>query len=449
MLLLVVTCGCAEKAGGDADAGQASHEYLEVLENVPGRKPDEIWYNVLLNGRKAGRHRLLLWALDGKPDMFLADTRTELVVGSGKEASLSVFERRALVDSNDVLSALRWREKEGDEVMIEGKGVETSAGRWMLVKGGKMAALRTDGPVRLPIRYRWLFDLHGDVPSRVVNYVEIDTENLQLVEKEIHLFPASAGRWNEVSASCRPPGGDSAGWSIAEQRPKGKKEVEQLLVFGKDGIPRCASTSFGMLRLEFLRTESEPELPGKPVDLRPFESVPFEPPWPKSESPEFVVYRMEGLPDGYPVEMLEGPGQDVIAHPGRGIFLVKVTESPVPPVVPYPGHAGMQRFLDSTALLPLDAESIRSVTRRLSAGKRQAFELATEFRRFVSLRVEPNRRFALVPADKVLQSGRGDCAEQATLLVALLRAAGIPARAVMGLFLSGKEFRRHMWVEAW
>jgi transglutaminase-like putative cysteine protease len=54
---------------------------------------------------------------------------------------------------------------------------------------------------------------------------------------------------------------------------------------------------------------------------------------------------------------------------------------------------------------------------------------------------------------EVLRAKRGDCTEHAVLVVALCRAAGIPARAVSGLeYLStdGKALAGfHAWAEAW
>ncbi len=54
-------------------------------------------------------------------------------------------------------------------------------------------------------------------------------------------------------------------------------------------------------------------------------------------------------------------------------------------------------------------------------------------------------------AVETLKAGFGDCGEHAVLLTALLRAAGIPARVVMGLVYmeSGKGYYYHAWVSAY
>lgn len=61
----------------------------------------------------------------------------------------------------------------------------------------------------------------------------------------------------------------------------------------------------------------------------------------------------------------------------------------------------------------------------------------------------------IVPAAQVYRIKRGDCTEHTVLTVALLRKLGVPARAVVGMYLSeeflGKRdvFVYHMWAEAY
>jgi transglutaminase-like putative cysteine protease len=50
-------------------------------------------------------------------------------------------------------------------------------------------------------------------------------------------------------------------------------------------------------------------------------------------------------------------------------------------------------------------------------------------------------------AEKVLETGRGDCNEAATLFVALARSTGLPARTVAGLIYLNGRFYYHAWAE--
>jgi hypothetical protein len=55
----------------------------------------------------------------------------------------------------------------------------------------------------------------------------------------------------------------------------------------------------------------------------------------------------------------------------------------------------------------------------------------------------------LPSAIEILRNRRGDCNEHATLAVALLRTAGIPARIVIGIALLDGRFYYHAWLEYW
>ncbi len=50
---------------------------------------------------------------------------------------------------------------------------------------------------------------------------------------------------------------------------------------------------------------------------------------------------------------------------------------------------------------------------------------------------------------EALTGRQGDCKDHSVLAIAMLRAAGIPARASAGLFPLGSKFYYHMWVEAY
>ena len=52
-------------------------------------------------------------------------------------------------------------------------------------------------------------------------------------------------------------------------------------------------------------------------------------------------------------------------------------------------------------------------------------------------------------AKEILVHKKGDCNEHAALLTALLRAAGIPARIVVGLVYNEGKFYYHAWNEAY
>jgi transglutaminase-like putative cysteine protease len=52
-------------------------------------------------------------------------------------------------------------------------------------------------------------------------------------------------------------------------------------------------------------------------------------------------------------------------------------------------------------------------------------------------------------AKSILEHRKGDCNEHATLVAALLRAIGIPARIVVGLVFKDERFYYHAWNEVY
>lgn len=93
----------------------------------------------------------------------------------------------------------------------------------------------------------------------------------------------------------------------------------------------------------------------------------------------------------------------------------------------------MQKYLKPTSTFDSDSESIREKARELTQGKEDAIEKARALFYFVRDGISYN---IYVPkhmpehfrASNTLARGKGYCVQKAVLLVALARAAGIPAR---------------------
>jgi hypothetical protein len=93
-------------------------------------------------------------------------------------------------------------------------------------------------------------------------------------------------------------------------------------------------------------------------------------------------------------------------------------------------------------------------TKALAGAGARPFEQAEAIRRFVRDHIQQkDLGVGFASASEVARSGRGDCTEHATLLAAMLRAAGIPSRVASGLvyadqFAGEREiFGYHMWAQ--
>ncbi|HXE58771.1 MAG TPA: transglutaminase-like domain-containing protein, partial [Gemmatimonadales bacterium] len=109
--------------------------------------------------------------------------------------------------------------------------------------------------------------------------------------------------------------------------------------------------------------------------------------------------------------------------------------------------ADPRRHLAPDPLVPSDDPAIRAAARALVAPRPE--ETAARIVRWVDREVvrAPSDRVVLPDAAGALRRGRGTDQERLLVMVALARAAGIPARTVGGLLLRGDRFHWHAWAE--
>jgi hypothetical protein len=144
-------------------------------------------------------------------------------------------------------------------------------------------------------------------------------------------------------------------------------------------------------------------------------------------------------------------GRTVAVEVQRDGVLVTVSEA----VRALSGAARSQRpaaqeYADAEAL---DVPSAFELPRELvgiTNATSSPFEAFARLVEFVSSRITIDEN-DLGPQDaaSVLRRGRGRCSGRANLAVGLLRAAGIPARVVLGVTVGEHGARWHRWGEAW
>ena len=127
---------------------------------------------------------------------------------------------------------------------------------------------------------------------------------------------------------------------------------------------------------------------------------------------------------------------------------VRLTVSPVP-AKPRPvplDEDERERLTKHTTMLRSDDPRVRKVARSIApkgATPRQAAEA-------ISAWVHERLTYEVTPRTldgaEILEAGRGDCSEYATLTVTMLRAVGVPAEVRDGMAASGDEMVAHAWV---
>jgi hypothetical protein len=159
-----------------------------------------------------------------------------------------------------------------------------------------------------------------------------------------------------------------------------------------------------------------------------------------------LVVTAAGLPAG---DVPRSDRQGVEEGEG-GARITLAGESPPPSCSAAPPETAP--YLAADAELPADHEEILALARRIAGGEADFHGKASRICAWVHANLRKTSRSFLSSALDVLRRREGDCTEHALLAAALCRAAGVPARIVVGLAYAGDEkrvFGFHAWIEVW
>jgi hypothetical protein len=106
-------------------------------------------------------------------------------------------------------------------------------------------------------------------------------------------------------------------------------------------------------------------------------------------------------------------------------------------------------YLQPTPFLQSDNPAIRSLAGEIVGAEKDARKAAWRIKDWVYRNVAKKPTVSIPTALEVLQTRRGDCNEHAVLFNALARAAGIPAKTVVGVVYMRGAFYYHAWSEVW
>jgi transglutaminase-like putative cysteine protease len=144
--------------------------------------------------------------------------------------------------------------------------------------------------------------------------------------------------------------------------------------------------------------------------------------------------------------------QEVKAEEGRPLELtVKAVREPgTDDTAMSPG----KDYLESNLFVDCDDERIQRLAREITAKLADPWRKAQAVERWVHDNMKVSTSVGFPNASKIARDLEGDCRQHALLLVALCRAAGVPARTAIGLIYVKEEgkapyFGFHMWGEVW
>jgi hypothetical protein len=168
-----------------------------------------------------------------------------------------------------------------------------------------------------------------------------------------------------------------------------------------------------------------------------------------------IIYRITVAGgDDDPASVFARDGRQRVEHVKGNTFELRVR--PVREPDPEVGDTGKVKdeFLRSSYFLDSDNERIQAVARRVAGDEPDPWRKAQRLERWVHENMKPSTAVGFATAGQVCRDLQGDCRQHGMLLAALCRAAGVPARTVVGLVYGTDEERGpilafHMWTEVW
>lgn len=112
-------------------------------------------------------------------------------------------------------------------------------------------------------------------------------------------------------------------------------------------------------------------------------------------------------------------------------------------------EARLASYLQPTPFLQADHPAIAALARKIVGGETDAYKAAAKIKDWVYREIAKEPTVSIPSALEVLQTRKGDCNEHTVLFNALARAAGIPAKTVVGVVYLRGAFYYHAWSEVW
>lgn len=153
---------------------------------------------------------------------------------------------------------------------------------------------------------------------------------------------------------------------------------------------------------------------------------------------------------------VDGPYQRVVREEGRYVLTLSarratLRDSPALPIPDLPPE--VRKYLAATPTAQSEDEAIVALSKKIVGDQRDSRKAARAIATWVYKNLEKTDGVrGAASAVETLVARRGDCTEHTSLVVALARAAGIPARGTGGIVLvAGKKPSAgyHAWPELW
>jgi transglutaminase superfamily protein len=210
----------------------------------------------------------------------------------------------------------------------------------------------------------------------------------------------------------------------------------------RDGAVLREEGSLGFTLERETREQALTAATGTPLDLATTSRIPLEGRIASPRSVRRLALRVQGMAaDRIP----DDPPRQRMAD---GVLRIEQEVVPAHAALS-PSDPELASYLAPTPFIESDDAGVRATARSIVGKDTDARAVADRLVVWVNEHVEQVPSVTVPSAREVLESLRGDCNEHAVLLVALARAAGIPARVVGGAMYVEGGFYYHAWAELW
>ncbi|MDB9822470.1 lasso peptide biosynthesis protein [Deltaproteobacteria bacterium] len=158
---------------------------------------------------------------------------------------------------------------------------------------------------------------------------------------------------------------------------------------------------------------------------------------------------IKGIDDSSITESILNDGRQRYSD---GIMEIRVEQKPLKATysIPYDqADDSLKPFLEAEFNIESDMKEIREKALDIVGKEKDPVSASGKLLSWVYNNLDKKPVVSVPSALEVLETRVGDCNEHATLLTALLRASGIPARLSIGLVYNRNKFFYHAWTEAY
>ena len=139
-------------------------------------------------------------------------------------------------------------------------------------------------------------------------------------------------------------------------------------------------------------------------------------------------------------------------NPRTGTLAVRVpkVDAANVPQLPFEDDETLSRYLKPSVYIQSDNPKVQRTAKEILNGETDAWRAAKRLCTWVHEKIaDKNLKTGFGSALQTLESLEGDCTEHTVLMIALARAAGIPARVCAGIVFQGDAFYYHFWPEVY